>query len=474
MRLISMLKRIGLFVLPLIPLSTYSQIVFEKVYGEVYSDDTYHLESTSDGGFVAAGIDGQSTFDADLHLLRLDANGDTLWTFTHGGSVHDLSTAVTQDVTNSIYATGYTGSFGAGQYDCFLLKLNDHGDSLWFKTYGDADFQTPYDLVLTPDDGIAMIGQTSVGTSPGSQDVYLIKTDTSGNLLWDRTYGGTDLDLGLAIESTLDSGFIVAGYTESFGAGGYDGYVLRLNAAGDTLWTLVMGGVANDVFNDIKQTSDNGFIITGMNSSATGSGQIWLIKLDQMGNVDWEKTYGGADFEGGESVIESDYGGYVVVGTQTGSTGFGTDAFVMRFNDIGDSLCKIVIDNRYHDHGSDLVETGFDEFVGTGMTSAGPVDSNDVYLFKVSCQFPTSYHEERASNLRIYPNPVSNVLSVQVPEHKGMKVTLKVIDAIGREIHSIAESRSSFDLDVSELSAGHYFVVVQSDSELYHSKFFKN
>jgi hypothetical protein len=189
-------------------------------------------------------------------------NPDTLWTRTYGGSNDDYAWSVEQTADGGYIVAGSTNSFGAGDFDCYLVKTNSQGDTLWTRTYGGSDDDRATSIQQTADGGYIVAGFT-LSFGAGSGDFYLVKTNSLGDTLWTRTYGGSSDDKGFSVQRTADGGYIVAGFTLSFGAGGYDFYLVKTNSQGDTLWTRTYGGSNQDEARSAQQTADGGYIVAG-------------------------------------------------------------------------------------------------------------------------------------------------------------------------------------------------------------------
>jgi hypothetical protein len=174
-------------------------------------------------------------------------------------------------------------SFGAGSYDVYLVKTDSIGDTLWTRTYGGTTMDVGQSVAQTADGGYIVAGATfSYGA--GMVDVYLIKTDSVGDTAWTRTYGDSDFDGGESVAQTSDGGYIVTGYTESYGAGMEDAYLIKADSLGDTLWTNTFGGNDEDWGYSVTQTADGGYIIAGWTSSyGAGMVDFYLIKTDPLG-----------------------------------------------------------------------------------------------------------------------------------------------------------------------------------------------
>ncbi len=223
--------------------------------------------------------------DYDVYLIKTDSTGDTLWTRTYGGSGDDCCWFAQQTTDQGYIVVARTGSFGAGSYDIYLVKTDSTGDTLWTRTYGGSDGDVGWSVCQTIDGDYIVTGYTeSFGAGEG--DAYLIKTDSTGDTLWTRTYGGSDYDLGWSVQQTSDGGYVVAGGTYSFGAGNSDVYVIRTDSTGDTLWARTYGGSDYDRAACVQKTTDEGYVVAGYTYSfGTGGRTSMLTKLDSLGNA---------------------------------------------------------------------------------------------------------------------------------------------------------------------------------------------
>ena len=242
-----------------------AQTTFQKTFGGLNWEADYgtSVQQTADGGYIIAGY--TESFGSglkDVYLTRTDSEGDILWTKAYGGSGDDYGNSVQQTADGGFIIAGYTMSFGAGLNDVYLIRTDANGDLLWSKTIGGSDEDYGYNVVQTSDGGFIITGETwSFGA--GGSDAYLVRTDSSGSVLWTKTFGGSNDDFGNSIQRTADGGYIITGQTSSFGAGGYDVYLIKTNSTGDTLWTKALGESGLEIGNSIRQTTDDGYIITG-------------------------------------------------------------------------------------------------------------------------------------------------------------------------------------------------------------------
>ena len=280
------------------------------------------VEQTTDGGYIITGSHNSGNYN-DVYLIKTDVNGDSLWTKSFGGTEIDNGTSVQQTTDGGYIITGVTESFGNGNEDVYLIKTDGNGDSLWTKTFGGTGEEYGFSVQQTTDGGYVICGQTLTTDffGYGNQDVYLIKTDGNGDSLWTRNFGGTGEEYGgYSVQQTTDGGYIITGFFEAdiiSGNNFMERYVflIKTDSQGDSLWSKTFGGTSLGYH--VEQTTDGGYIITGETLS-TGQGDVYLIKTDGNGDSLWSKTYGnplGSDF--GYSVQQTTDGGYIITGLYT-------------------------------------------------------------------------------------------------------------------------------------------------------------
>jgi hypothetical protein len=442
----------------IIPAVSLSQINFERTYGGEDEDSGHSVQQIEDGGYVIAGsTESFGTGSPDVYLIRTDSSGDTLWTRTYGGEYPDRGWSVQQTEDGGYIVVGYTMSFGD---DVYLIKTDSLGNTLWTKTYGGSQTDEGWSVQQTEDGGYIIAGYT-MPFGVDYYDVYLIRTDSSGDTLWTRTYGGEVDDRGSSVQQTEDGGYIVAGFTASFGTGGYDIYLIKTDSSGDTLWTRTYGGEDDEWVGQsfsVQQTSDGGYILTGETESfGDTGGDVYLIKTDSEGDTLWTRIYGGDGADTGQSVQQTTDGGYIIAGIWSRFMWqVGGDAYLIRTNSSGDTLWT----RRY----GDSVFVGFDEgisiqqttdggYVIAGQTNSFGAGSYDVYLIKTDPDGMVGISDNKPPSLELprswalsqnYPNPFnpSTTIAFDVPEtlNQAHSVNLTIYDIRGRCIRTLIDS----------------------------------
>jgi len=318
--------RLALGYVYIIKTDTNGDTLWTKKY---FGYDGRSIQATPEGGYIVAGYR-----TGDVFLVKTDANGDTVWTRSYGGVDRDFGYSVLQTSDGGYIIAGRTESFGAGKYDIYLIKTDANGDTIWTKTYGGAEDDYGYSIQALSCRGYIITGYTK-SYGMGGSDVYLIKTDSNGDTLWTKTYGGPYDEEGWEVQETTDGGYIIAGHTYSFGSGNADVLLIKTNANGDTLWTKTYGGTGNDLGFSIKETFDSGYVITGYTYSfGAGSRDVYLIKINRYGDLIWTRTYGGVHKDCSYSVQQTSDGGYIITGW-TESFGVGLyDVYLIKTNPI--------------------------------------------------------------------------------------------------------------------------------------------
>ncbi|MDD2889630.1 MAG: T9SS type A sorting domain-containing protein [bacterium] len=312
-----------------------------KTFGGTGDDHGCYIQQTTDKGYIMTGY--TTSFGAgntDFLVVKLDSTANILWAKTYGGSDRDEAFSVQQTADGGYIVTGGTKSFGAGDIDFLVIKLTSTGAISWSKTYGGTSIDGANAIQQTSDGGYIVLGYTFSYPSIASGGEFLVmKLDATGNISWAKTLGGGDLEIGTnGVQETSDGGFIVDGFTASYGSGGEDFLVVKLTSTGTVSWTRVLGGTQDDEANAIEQTSDGGYVVAGItNSYGAGQGDVMLAKLTSGGAVSWVKTYGGTALDCPWYIQQDASNNYILVG-ETKSYGAGNSDFLVMKLDVSGSV----------------------------------------------------------------------------------------------------------------------------------------
>ena len=283
-------------------------VEWRSVFGAEGSDVGSFVQPTVDGGYVFVGTtDSFGAGETDAWLVKTDMYGNEEWSRTFGGEFADMGKSVRQTSDGGYIITGATRSFGAGKRDVWLIKTDMYGNEEWSRTFGGPEWEYGRSVEQTDDGGYIIAGYTNSFGVGSSYNIWLIKTNAGGALQWQKTFGGRWKDYGYSVQQTTDGGYIVTGETSSFGSGDYDIWLIKTDAQGNMEWENTFGGIGVDRGRDGIQTADGGYIVTGYTTSfGAGLEDAWLIKTDAQGNMEWENTFGGSEVDRGRIVMQTD------------------------------------------------------------------------------------------------------------------------------------------------------------------------
>ena len=422
-------------------LSLFAQIpdtAWVKTLGGEDDDFGHFVQQTSDGGYIVAGY--TKSFGAGLNdawMVKTNANGDTIWSRTYGGIKDENCSCVRQTSDGGYILFVESDSFHHTYWQVWLVKTDKIGDTICTKVIGgDRHYFVESGLQIS---GVSMdyifIGYTKV-TGAGQEDLWLVKTDSHGDTIWTKTIGGPAGDLGHCIEGTNDGEFIISASTKSFGAGGYDCWLIKTDAHGDTLWSKVYGGTWDDHIYSIQQTGDHGYILAGATRSfdtVKHSYDVLLIKTDASGDTVWTKLYGSTEQESAYSVRQTADGGYIVLGY--GALG----TWILKTDAAGDTLWTKSMKTGSGMHIEQTADGGY-IFVSTGFIGQRKYDTWLVKLIEnpdAVGPYEAGISPTGFRLMQNYPNPFNPETTIEFILDKRQKITVKIFDALGREIKTL-------------------------------------
>jgi len=323
----------------LIKIDSRGNQLWTKTFGGDQFEFGSWVEETSDGGYIVAGA---SASYGGMYLIRTNAKGEEIWSRAYGGENIDQAAAVSEVSDGGFIVAGFTESFGEGGPDMFLVRTDENGKEMWARTFGGRYIDRAHGVAETKDGGFVLAGDTQSFGS-GSNDVFVVRTDSSGHPLWTKTYGGTRIDTGNSLVITSDGGLAIVGYTTSFGPIGSgpadvsDVLLIRLDKDGNELFLRNLGSTESESGESIDLTKDGGFILAGTKWQGSGNTDMYLVKTDQNGEELWAKTFGGSGHDQARSVRQTSDGGYIVAGySQSFRPGFKSDMYVIKTDANGD------------------------------------------------------------------------------------------------------------------------------------------
>jgi hypothetical protein len=447
-------------------------------------DGAYSVYQTSDGGFIMTGAIGSCDLkqvvslggDADVWLVKTDANGDTLWKKTYGGPEWERGNSVQQTSDGGYIIAGGTYSFGAGDCDVWLIKTDANGDTLWTRTYGGSGWDGGYSVRQTSDGGYVIAGwESSFGG--GGADVWLLRTDANGDTLWTNTFGTDEGDWGKSVQETVDSGFVVVGNTWGIVGSQSHVYLIKTDQLGNQDWAKTYAGGGISYGSSIQLAPDSGYIISGATTVGSAGGyDIYLLKTDSLGNYDWSKTYGGTGddaSDGFSSVQPTSDDGYVVVGWTESFGAGGSDLWLLKTDANGDTAWTAILGGSGDDEGWSVVQdTSDDGYMVAGFTNSFGAGDFDLWLLKM--ETPTAVEDEVDGGRPLgfalyqnYPNPFNPVTTLRYVLPRSGYVTLKVYNLLGQEVETIVSARQAVGehtvkWDAAGFSTGIYFYRLQA------------
>lgn len=521
------------FLFLLVPIINAQVTTFQKNYTNGSSNS---IEQTTDGGYISVGA--TNSFGAggfDVYLIKTSSSGNILWTKSYGGLGDENGQSVKKTSDGGFIITGYTNSFGAGNDDVILIKIDSIGNIGWTKTFGGPDNDYGHSVFQDTDNGFIISGETTsfgnFGGTSNYEDFYLIKTDSLGNLLWTKIIGGTSKDYCNTVRKTSDGGFFLIGETYSFGAGIYDVYVTKTDSIGNVLWSKTYGGSYWDLGYSGLQTNDGGYLICGTTRSFGSIGDLYLLKTDGIGNLLWSKTISVIGNSDGTMAWSSDTkctsiqqtidGGYIIAGDRDTMSGPGQDIFLIKTDSIGNIIKAKIYNNggggslkkaysvlQTNDGG--FILSGIDYDLGityliktdsncssgcfeydvlttttnpltietsqTTLDTSGGITNTPVLIMTNGSSLATDMcatvgidEQNNNSEINIAPNPFNNQTIISFNEEQKHSA-LKITDVLGKEVRSINFSGKQLIIEKGEMQPGIYFVKIFDGKKIYDKK----
>jgi len=455
----------------------YPQVTFLKQYNYSGHDTGYDVLQTSDGGYIMVGQ--TSSTSGSAFIIRTNQYGDTLWTRAYGGNLSQVFSSIKKTSDSNFIVCGRTYGLGFSACNYLLIKINANGDTLWQKAYGGYSDDDANGVIQTSDGGYAITG-VSCSFGQGFASIYFVKTDSNGNTLWTKTYDRYWANYGWDLKQLDDNGYILLGTIKKTSTGdNWDIHVIRTNENGDTLWTKVYGGIARDDACSIIKTNDGGFIIVGCTKSyGVGGYDSYIIKINSSGIIEWSKTYGGINDDITYKGISTSDNSFAIVGrTASFGTG-GEDVYLIKIDSNGDTLWTRTFGSNWDDLGCDLQQTIDGGFIIAGWSNnwyQGYDYKEKALLIKTNSFGHVVGIADNAlpiNNALIFPNPTKGKVNILIPQQFGQTKTLEIFDCRGQL--QLKRADNFTEIDVSSLTSGLYFIVLTNfDNDRLTSKIIK-
>jgi hypothetical protein len=462
-------------------------VKFRKVLGNTGYDYGYSAIQTKDHGYIIGG--STSSFgsgNTDMFFVKTDSMGIPLKNKTFGGINIDKAQCIRQTNDKGFVLFGYTNSFGAGGYDLYLVKMDSLYNTEWEKTYGGTDWDFGNCIEQTADGGYILCGST-FSYGKGDEDYYLLKVNSAGDTLWTKTYGGTKEDVAKSVIQTIDGGYVLTGFTKSLGDELGDIYTIKTNSSGDTLWTNRFGGAQADFGNDVVESITGGYLVGGETSSiGFGNADGGLIHIDTAGALLRTTTIGGSQFDNIISIAEDRYGRIAMLGNTQGFGSLNQDFYFF----IIDSGWWYANSTTYgtikHENAFSVENTNDNGFILCGSTTGYNNGLEDIYLIKtdtfglsgftgsetnISIVNVPEMYSQANNGFMVYPNPANNMLNIDIYNNWNKQVSeIVIFDILGKEIRHFKSGLSKIYIDTSDLENGLYFIGLKNENSFSSQK----
>ncbi len=446
-------RRTALIALVLTGSVSAQSVLWSSHYGGVYNEGGYAVAPKADGSYFACG----STYsygwgDFDVYLLKFNNNGDTLWWRTYGGTKADVGHDVVALADGGCILVGSTFSYGNGKDDIYVLRVDSAGQAMWSRSFGGAESEEGW-TIRPCEDGGYIVGGSTASSGAGYGDMYLLRLSDNGDSLWAKTFGGAGGEFGYAARQTPDSGFVIVGVTGSFGEGYSSLYAARTNKNGDSLWATTFGGSKADYGQSVEIAADGGILLLGGTASfGLGYYDMYLVRLAPDGQFEWERTYGGAKEDRAYSLCAMRDGGNLIAGTTESFGSGGTDVYYVRTDPDGNQLWWRTLGGSQNDYCRMISKAGSGQILVAGYTYSYSAGGSDLYLAALQGDDATPVEIDDPWHLpdgfaleQNYPNPFNLTTTIQFSLPQRVSVTVKVFNVLGQMV---------WQKDLEQVSAG--------------------
>jgi len=425
-----------------------STLFFHTHFGSEGDDIGNSVIQDFNGEYYCLGeTDGNGANQKDVMLAKINNLGILIWKKNFGGMNADIGKAIIQLPDSSLMFTGYTNSFGNGGYDAYIVKTTKDGSLIWQKTFGGLDWDFAYSINKTTDGNIIICGAT-YSYGQGDRNAFILKLDYNGNFIWNKTYGGTEEDELRKIIQTADGGYIAAGTTKSYGDTLGDIWITKFNSMGDSVWFKTDGGVKMEVGNSIVQNINGDYLVTGGSESFSfGKEDAYISKFSNNGSFVWRQYYGsaGGDEESYEVLnSHSTYGDMVITYGTRQYAAYGLDIKTLLLDFQGYYVRGGNFGGPYDDIGYSLFNTLDKGYVACGYTKSFGAVNTDFFVVKYDSEMTIGplivsiKNDSRKSGFNLYPTLISEgVLYAEFPDGQPQPFSVEIFDLYGIPVESL-------------------------------------
>lgn len=451
----------------LVPFFSSAQIVFEKAFGGPGSDEARDVEFTADGGYIMVGattsFGAGNASNSDIYIVKVTSTGEHEWSKTFGTTGVEVGYSIQRTTDGGYIVAGSTTSYGGGLDDVYLIKLDVNGTAEWTKTFGGGGVEVGREVKQTADGGYVIVGYS--GTS-AAFDIFLIKTDNKGGTEWTKMIGGSGFDVGNSIKETVD-GYIIAGETSSIGSGDSDFYLVKTDISGNVKWQKAFGGMGLDEAKYVQLTSD-GYIIAGDTESyGEGMSDIFILKTDTSGTEMWRKLLGGENKDVSKMIQPTPDGGYIVSGISRSFGWINPDVWVVKLKASGETDWSKNYGGYGNEHCYAAKPTPDGGYIVTGSTNTS--NKEEAYLLKLNASGEITGIDAAhvSQTFSVYPNPSMGDFELSFETTDASPVVIKLYDIQGcliyREKASPVAGILKKKLNVETSAKGIYMLEVSTN-----------
>ncbi|MDQ7817989.1 MAG: T9SS type A sorting domain-containing protein [Melioribacteraceae bacterium] len=458
---------------------------FERIFGGVESDGVGSIQQLSDGGYLLGGSTQLPDREySDFYLVRTNNLGEIQWTHSFGDE--DLGEGIGQLKQNpdgSFLLFGEKQTYKGGLNDLYFAKLNPDKSIAWQNIFGGSDAENSGSFVQTSDGGFLLAGTTRSFTT--STQVYLIKVDQNGKKIWEKNFGGTGGDAGKKIIPTKDGNYMILGTTSSKGSGDFDVYLMKVNGNGDIIWDKTHGGSMWDEGTDIAELSDGSFIISGYSLSySIAGGHDWLLlKVNESGDFVWRKVFG-SQYQDYAARVAVANDGFVIAGTKDLEILPRTinDMLVIKTDFSGNEIWRSQFGGAESEGVGGLIVNSDGHYVIAGSTGSYSA-RGDAYLLNINTLGQiTKVERSDDSSIPIeivlyqnYPNPFNNQTKISYKLNQQTNIELSIQNILGQKILTLEKgikSAGNYSLAFNSdgMVSGIYFCVLKTNNKILVNK----